>query len=387
MKKNFKKITTLVMGIIVGLSIVTSNLAYAKDETYNNYEIFTKKTPDRILNYVKIEAPKWLNDYIVEAPQYNYSLGYPINIKECDGDNRIYHFPVMRDGKIFSTLTLYDDDGKYLMQLSEDKIAKELQKMQESETLKNVNIISNEEGLFLENENGIISVSPGVVMDDINSFDKSLFNDKDMESVEGVNITDALLTLGSDIKYKNDDISGLELFENPPKNYKSRILPVKSVPQTENGKFDGTQRSWCAAAITAAIINYKKNVSLTAKDIVKEYFGEVVDKGLTNNQVISVAKTHSIFPREASSIDGTTIKGEIDNSKPIFLRMGRKKKDGEKGYHALALVGYYRKHNYFLINPWYKDQIKIKYSDNSKDISYVAPNRTYKCLDVIYSWN
>ena len=54
MKKNFKKITTLVMGIIVGLSIVTSNLAYAKDETYNNYEIFTKKTPDRILNYVKI---------------------------------------------------------------------------------------------------------------------------------------------------------------------------------------------------------------------------------------------------------------------------------------------------------------------------------------------
>ena len=47
-------------------------------------------------------------------------------------------------------------------------------------------------------------------MDYINSFDKSLFNDKDMESVEGVNITDALLTLGSDIKYKNDYISGLE---------------------------------------------------------------------------------------------------------------------------------------------------------------------------------
>lgn len=76
-------------------------------------------------------------------------MGYPINIQESDGTNRIYDFPVMENGEIFAMLTIYDENGEYYTQLDENLMAEKLNELQNvSSQSSPISLVSNNAGFL-----------------------------------------------------------------------------------------------------------------------------------------------------------------------------------------------------------------------------------------------
>lgn len=289
---NFKKIISGILSITLILG-VCSIPAFAAETTQNTTGcyVFTEETPEEILEYAQNEFPEFLSHHLscngIDSGEVQYTLGYPINIQEFDGPNRIYDFPVMENGEIFAMLTIYDENGEYYTQFEENLMAKKLNELQnvssQSSQSSPISLVSNNAGFFAVINDCVEPLTPDSEVENT----VSLMNESITDNV--VNITNALSTTDG------NSISLMESSNPSP-------LGVVCVPQTDDGTFSGTQKEWCGAAVAAAIINYKKGTSLTAKDVTKEALGSAKNEGLTNSEVISVAKNHGLSPKSGNPL-------------------------------------------------------------------------------------
>ena len=140
----------------------------------------------------------------------------------------------------------------------------------------------------------------------------------------------------------------------------------------------------CGAAVTAAIINYKKGTSLTAKSVTIEALGSALDQGITNAQVVSVGKNHGLAPKSGNPLSYSSVKTEINGNRPVYMQMQRTE-NGEKKYHALGLIGY-SSTKYTIINPWYQNSLTIDKKNTGSDVTYVTGTRIYKWYKSVYNW-
>ena len=364
----FKKIISGILSLTLILGVCSIS-AFAAENTSGCY-VVTEETPEEILEYAKEEFPEFLSHHLssngINAGEAQYTLGYPINIQESDGTNRIYDFPVMENGEIFAMLTIYDENGEYYTQLDENLMAEKLNELQNvSSQSSPISLVSNNAGFFAVVNDFVEPLTPDSEIENT----VSLMN----ESITGniVNITNVL---------SETDGNSISLMEssNPSP------LGVVCVPQTDDGTFNGTQKEWCGAAVTAAIISYKKGPSLTAKGVTKEALGSAKNEGLTNSEVISVAKNHGLSPKSGNPLSYSSVKTEINGYRPIYMQMQRKSDEGKK-YHALTLIGY-SSSKYTVLNPWQSSSITLTKKDSGSDVTYVTGTRTYKWYTSIYNW-
>lgn len=276
------KLKKIISGILsLTLILGVCNIPVSAEENTSGCYVVTEETPEEILEYAKKEFPEFLSQHLssngINEKEAQYTLGYPINLQELDGTNRIYDFPVMENGEIFAMFTVYDENGEYYTQIEENLMAEKLNELQKfSSQTYPISLTSNNAGLFAVVNTYVEPLTPDSEIENA----VSLMNESIIGNI--VNITSVL---------SETDGNSISLMEssNPSP------LGVVCVPQTDDGTFNGTQKEWCGAAVTAAIINYKKGTSLTAKAVTTEALGSAKNEGLTNAEVISVAKNHG-FP-------------------------------------------------------------------------------------------
>lgn len=153
-----KRLLLVFLAVLIVSTMSVTTFA-AESQLKQNGEVLTAPTPEKILDIAKEEITDMLNvhlgeSYFLKTSSDNaesniysssYTLGQPINLKEDGGTNRIYDFPVMRDGKIFAIFTIYDDGGNISMQLEENMMAVQLQALKEQGLLQNATFASNDD--------------------------------------------------------------------------------------------------------------------------------------------------------------------------------------------------------------------------------------------------
>ena len=417
-----KKITSVIIMYLLVLTL--SSTSFAHEEQNVSGQVLTEETPMSVINYAKAEISDSLATQLgathEDYSHHSYTLGQPMNTQETGNTNRLYYFPVMRDGEIFATFIIIDDHGDYTSQLEEGMMAEQLQKMNDRDELEDVMLISNEDGFFAVNDTKIVPLDPSSKADKketpenlINSSETST----DKDELISKDITDSLydiplnktimnenalisteksayLTLSnktSGTKNLNVQDSRLSLLANKAVNTAQKkeitMLNVKPVAQTVDGKFTSPQKNWCGEAITAAIINYKRKTSLTARDIVLKVYECEKNKGLTNNQVISIGNQYGFQLKLGKPLPFQNIKKEINNSRPIYMQMKRIDENGKKYYHAISLIGYNAaKSRYTIINPWQQKTTTIERRNVASDITLSNKNEIYKWHKSIYNW-
>lgn len=302
----------------------------------------------------------------INASIDEFRLGMPINIKASNSAGRIYHFPVFQGDHVSCILTVFDDCNEYYIQLEESLLAEKLNsymnKTDENNALK---FVSDENGFYALFDEQYEPLTPESLQD------KSSFD---------VSITSTVTEKAIDLSKTLTTASATATQSNPT----SKILSVKSVPQTDDGTFSGTQMEWCGAACTAAIINYKNSKTLTAKDVTIKALGSAKNEGITNDQVIKVAKAYELNPKSGDPLSSSTVIDEIVATRPIYMQMQRDTGSG-KAYHALVLIGY-DSTKYTIINPWYEKSLTITRKSSGSDVTYVTGDRTYKWYKSVYNW-
>lgn len=344
-----------------------------------------RSPPNEIVNYAEENSASLLETYLAYDNNENindnlYTLGSPINVQEYNGENRIYNFPLMKNGKIFAMLSIYDDNGKYTSHIEENMMAHQLRSMQDAGTLNDIKFYSDENGFYAinENESEAIPLTPDSKTANLSNSLIENAIDEQYHLIES-DICSPITTINMNSKETEID-NNIESQATTAKT-----LNVKSIPQTDDGTFTGTQKEWCGAAVTAAIINYKKGTSLSAKSVTIEALGSAKNAGMTNKQVIAVANNHGLSPNSGNPLSYSSVKSQINANQPIYMQMQRTKSDGSKGYHALGLIGY-SSTKFTLINPWYEKSFTVDKKDTGSDVTYITGDRTYKWYTSVYNW-
>lgn len=368
-----KKMVVCALGaLVVAFALNMGGLVAFAEENSGCY-VVTEQTPDKIMDYAKAEFSEFLYAHLssngINAEGKQFTLGSPINLQETGSTNRIYDFPVMCNDEIFAILTIYDAGGEYFTQFEQNLMADKLNELQSQSSKSNPIVLASDgNGLFAVLDGNAVSLVPDV---DDNSLDETLVLNTLADDGIVVDVKDVLAVA---------DEAGIMTIEasNPSP------LGVTSVPQTDDGTFSGTQKEWCGAAVTAAIINYKKGTSLTAKDVTIEALGSAKNEGITNDQVVAVAKKHDLSPKTGDPLSYSSVQTQINAYRPIFMQMQRSTDEGKK-YHALALIGY-SSTKYTIINPWYNYSLTIDKKDSGSSVTYVTDTRTYKWYKSVYNW-
>ena len=161
-----KYLAAVVLSLLV--IILSPVISFAKDKGdlgifETNGVVYSEKTPEQILSWAKTNIKPFLKDYMSvndDSFIHSYALGQPINLKEYGGQNRIYDFPVLRDGDIIAIYTIYDDNGHYYTQLENNMMASQLQTLYENDMLCGVRLLSNSDGLFAITDEEIVPLTP-----------------------------------------------------------------------------------------------------------------------------------------------------------------------------------------------------------------------------------
>lgn len=371
-----KKIVSLLLAAIICVTTMATPTVFAQtsnnQNTTNVLYATSSEVPEELLDYAAEIFPDIMRSHLLNNNIYefnNFYLGLPVKVTEySNSQNTIYHFAVIANGKVFATLSIYDDGVSYCGQLAEDMMAEKLNDMMEEATaLSPIVFFSNEDGFYALVNNRIENMIPGITNDTTvpNSIQTRVFSE---------NVVDMLQT--TNISY---DFNGSVPFEI------SNPLNVKSVAQTADGKFTSTQKNWCGAAVTAALTNYVKSKSLTAKSVTTSILGSAKDEGVTNSQIISYVKdNHSMTVSDVNPMSYTSVKTEINAGRPIYMQMQRTE-GTEKHYHALGLIGY-SSTLYTVINPWYDSSFTITKQDTGTSVKYITGDRTYKWYKTIKGW-
>lgn len=222
---NLKKII-IPLCLIVAICLTTVTSAFA--EQNENGTVFTKTAPESVIQYAEDESVQLLGEYLSSnraIGKEHFTLGNPINIQEYASDNRIYHFPVMKNGEIFAILSVYDDNGNFSSQIEENMMAEQLHKMQISDELHDVLFISTDDGFYAVNGTKVIPLTPdsNAEMTEREAFIHG------KNKLKKSNICNAIFTIDLNKKTSRQNI----LTETTT----SKVLSVKSVPQTDDGTF------------------------------------------------------------------------------------------------------------------------------------------------------
>ncbi|MFU0826527.1 MAG: Peptidase-C39-2 domain-containing protein [Lachnoclostridium sp.] len=371
----FKKFVAALLAITLSLGTVLTTGASVFEEKNSKdpgLYVFTKETSNEIITYAVNKFPGMLLSHLknnnMNANIDEFRLGMPINIKANNSVGRIYHFPVFQGDSVSCILTVYDDGNEYYVQLEESLLAKKLDSyMNKTDENNAIKFVSDEDGFYAFFDGQYEPLTPESLIN------KSNF---DISNTTGTKADEKAIDLSKTLA----TASTVTIQETPS----SKVLSVKSVPQTDDGTFNGTQMNWCGAACTAAIINYKKSKSLTAKDVTIKALGSAKDEGITNDQVIKVAKEYNLSPKSGDPLSSSTVIDEIVGLRPIFMQMQRDTGSG-KAYHALVLIGY-DSTKYTIINPWYENSLTITRKSSGSDVTYVTGDRTYKWYKSVYNW-
>lgn len=331
MKKFLSLLLSVVMMFTLSIPAFAANNGPSK--------IVSIETSSELYNYATRTFPQHLHALLetgdLPDSASNYTLGQSFSIFNTETQTNSACFPVLYNGEIIAIFEVSTVSSEYQSSLS-ISFANELSAFLTSGQMKNFVLITDGVHLHAFDGNdsvGIFQLYPGEKAFTLSNsnYISSLFSKTQVTTTAYTDLTTSqsqfLLTPRGLVQ---------------PKEYKT--VNVKGVSQGAH--------PWCWAATCAALINYYKGESLTAKTVAEYVFPKDSEQSAYWDDMKKAYNHWKLYPTETEVISFSDVKSKINSNKPMHL--------GLKG-HSVGLIGY-------------EDWVGVPYENDSRILILLEPN-------------
>lgn len=328
-----KKFLSLLLSVVMMFTLSIPAFAASNDSS----KIVSIESDSELYSYAARTFPQHLYALLetgdLPGSASNYTLGQSFSIFNTEAQTNSTCFPVLYNGEIVAIFEVSSISSEYQSSLS-ISFANELSAFLTSGQMKKFILITD--GVHLHAYDGIKSVEIF-----------QLYPDGDIFTPSNLNYISSLFskTQVTTTTYTNLTTSQSQLaLRGPvgPREYKT--IDVKGVSQGSH--------PWCWAATCAALINYYKGESLTAKTVAEYVFPDKPEQGGRWEDMKKAYNHWKLYPTETGVISFSDVKSEINSDKPMHL--------GLKG-HSVGLIGY-------------EDWVGVPGENNSRILILLEPN-------------
>lgn len=357
MKKN-QKILSLILCLILtlGLCIIPSNPASAISTTDGLY-LYSESVPFEANEYCKENAYKFLlsykQEYGIDIGIYNY--GQPFVLTNHDTDVVQYYFPIINTNtnKIDFTFRVVKYEDGFSGALSE-ALAPELNALalKTSDSAPATIEINNGNIIAIVNNNIDILIEDPLGNAISNVYTKNSSNNSIVNCLDTSN-------------------NQIDVIAEPKSGYKY----LNTVIYEDQGS-----NSWCAAYVSAFIINFAKGTNLRAIDIIKTYYPSgSTSSALSRTQTVNYAKKYNMYLWPLTrKLSISEAEAQINNNSPFYTS----NLVSTGGSHAIAVRGY-NPYSYSIWNPWDTYYTSV---DKNLGIYTHANGRTFTWTETLADW-
>lgn len=321
-----KKFLSILLAIVIALSYCPNLFAFFNDD----FGIACLEVGEETVNY----AVNVLNKHLHALRQVNefddlsndYYLGEPFTIFNVTSNTNSTCFPVLSNNNIKGILEVTENDGEFNSSFSVS-FSKELEDFLKSGVMKNFVLITD--GVNLQAFDGNNSVQIFKLYDDgkDNIEDLSSKFNESFATLSYKSPVNELNNVINELKYSNDiKPTGVD----GPRAYKT--LNVRGVRQ---GNHD-----WCWAATCAAIINYLTDNHVSAFNVAYYIYPVNTNRGAGWPEIKKAYNYWELYPYQTGVISFQRIMDNINDYKPIHLRLGYIDDNGHHHGHSVGLIGY-----------------------------------------------
>ncbi|MFM1552197.1 papain-like cysteine protease family protein [Helcococcus ovis] len=333
-KNSLKKILSLILIFSIIFFNISIGKVIAIENDDNKSYIITENIEYDIKKYAESIFQKHLIALIdaqeIKGNVSDYILGTPFKIYNVIKNTNSTCFPIIRNSKIVLILEVYGDKFNYLSSLSKS-FSENLEILLKNMQLKSKEFILLTDGINLKAYDGENNIKLYEIYENEHNEKFLSKNDSvDLKNKNKLSLTD----LTKKMNTHNVGINNISMFNYNPRDislfssispYEGKTLNVKGVDQGNH--------PWCWAATTAAMINYYKNYSLTAKRIAEYVFPNNPEQGGNWANMKKAYNHWGLYPTHKGVIGFNTVAWNIDRNKPMHIRL--------KG-HSVGLIGYQR---------------------------------------------
>jgi len=357
--------------------------ADVSDLSTSGLYISTQSCPDGYVEYANANIQRFLSSVDpAELPSEGViTVGNPFCFSNADSD--IFYFPVICNAEIIYMFRVFPKEaGGYGGVLGKSFVA-ELNALAETTSYSSpLSIMMEQDSVVacVDGERYTIFTYP-----DGNINDSTIMSSQSIASCHVVDVKEANASI--DCAISVDSLLS--------STFSVSTTQATAVITAHKGKFLATEitetqgsKSWCAAYSAAMIIRYVKggSDSTSASDVMKYFYDNPGSKDTIGMaQVVEYANSRSIYPTKiTSTLSDSSLISEIDNGRPVYLRMYRVS-GSKKIYHAVVLRGYYSTGGTWSIwNPWYNYYDYFDMGGTYVPAENSAVEYTY--CNTIYNW-
>ncbi|WP_143318581.1 C39 family peptidase [Clostridium sp. HBUAS56017] len=359
-----KKVLNFIAGVIITSLLASSSALKASAQTVKpipNINIQSADVPSDIVEYgiEKYKAEINIinntgNNSMFSSDDYKASyLGTPFSLYDYKNNHivnsNVYYFPIINNNKIISFLTISkDENGKYIATLS-NGFANKLNDVINDNNRDKLQIVGIENVIYTIDE----SDDKSTLLANYNNKNIEISNET-VHAVTDLAKSDDNSSSEKFVNIENKLVSANESINSSKKsltNKNNKVMEYSSNSSAEDYKLlkvpvVGQGRAqWCTSASCATILNYKKGLSLTAKDVASYIQGKSdpdTNLGATPGQARS-AYSHYGYDTtiQFSQLPFVGVRAEIGLDRPVNAFCFDRTVNPYVG-HSMVIVGYYR---------------------------------------------
>lgn len=320
MEIRFQRVLSFCLTIILLFSMF--NLAFASENTYSSSTIRSDFVSEDIINYaghiigVHLNAFKNINEEneMLGSSLSDYYLGRPFTAFNPITNKTTYFFPVSCDSNIMGILQVNQE-------LETNELSSSFSKSFSVELVNLLNSKNSKEYILLTDGNNLQAFDGSTSLEIY-----SIFKEKNKTPVLSQYYWAQRENTLQSVSLEDMKRSMLDL----PFELKGPIQPAEYKTLNVRGVSQGNH-PWCWAATCAALINYYKGKSLTARNVAEYVYPDNPERG-GDWKAIKKAYNHwGLYPSQTGVISFRSVKTKINSYKPMHL--------GLSG-HSVGLIGY-----------------------------------------------
>lgn len=379
MKKRVSK-WAVMLGILMGVFLVNGT-AHAAEDFIINSEVPENSavvfaTSD--FNY-SLNATLFL-EKSTKQPQ-EYQLGSPFTIINNDNkENETVSFPVIYQGKIeYVYSVIKNPNGEYTSSCSRF-LADELQTLQDS-GITETTLFTKESNIYYEKDDQLV-----MLYEAPNHLESVEISQEDTEAVNDNTLTPVLIEQETEVEK--------EKTLGTPKESRSGVSYGTNYAMINwTIKENQTDQQWCAAFVTAGILNNKNSPKPSNAKSIMKYFNPSLNDtslkqvGLSREQAVKYGKSKGCNPYIVNGmVDKNEIHNQVRRGNAIYAG-GFGIQGQSKTRHAFALYGWVQQgdvRTLYLWNPWYNHPMVV--NGNTAPIIFPTPSGGYVWDVSITNW-
>ena len=334
-KNKLKKLLTFILILSMVFLNINTITVKAIENNYHYSYILTEDINDDIKGYAENIFQKHIIALIdaqeIQGNIIDYRIGNPFKIYNVENKTNSTCFPIIKDSEIVLILEVSGNKHNYLSSLSKS-FSENLENLLKTEYISSNEFILLTDGINLKAYNGEKNIKLFETYD--NNQKEQFFSKKDSVDLKNTNKL-SLSNLTTEMTISNKDNNKSITIPNNRqgdfsifsvvKPYEGKTINVKGVNQGSH--------PWCWAATTAAMINYYKGYSLTAKRVAEYIFPNNPSQGGNWKNMKKAYNHWGLYPTYTGVIGFNRVALNINQNKPMHIRLKE---------HSVGLIGYQR---------------------------------------------